>query len=73
MNPVTYRTADVDGFDVFYREAGDAAKPTLLLLCRVLDFNATPQKTPALRAARFRRSMAAVFAGCGGNSGTLSG
>jgi len=28
----TYRTADVDGFEVFYREAGDRAKPTLLLL-----------------------------------------
>lgn len=27
-----YRHADVDGFDVFYREAGDPAKPTLLLL-----------------------------------------
>ena len=31
MHP-TYRTADVDGFEVFYREAGDPAKPTLLLL-----------------------------------------
>jgi pimeloyl-ACP methyl ester carboxylesterase len=31
MHP-TYRTADVDGFEVFYREAGDRAKPTLLLL-----------------------------------------
>jgi pimeloyl-ACP methyl ester carboxylesterase len=28
----TYRTADVDGFEVFYREAGDRSKPTLLLL-----------------------------------------
>jgi pimeloyl-ACP methyl ester carboxylesterase len=27
-----YRTADVDGFEVFYREAGDRPKPTLLLL-----------------------------------------
>ena len=26
------RTAEVDGIDVFYREAGDPAKPTLLLL-----------------------------------------
>ena len=32
MNHPTYRTADVDGFEVFYREAGDPAKPTLLLL-----------------------------------------
>jgi pimeloyl-ACP methyl ester carboxylesterase len=27
-----YRTADVDGFEIFYREAGDRSKPTLLLL-----------------------------------------
>ncbi|SDH12915.1 Pimeloyl-ACP methyl ester carboxylesterase [Lentzea fradiae] len=27
-----YRTADIDGLDVFYREAGDPAKPKLLLL-----------------------------------------
>jgi pimeloyl-ACP methyl ester carboxylesterase len=27
-----YRTADVDGFEIFYREAGDRTKPTLLLL-----------------------------------------
>jgi pimeloyl-ACP methyl ester carboxylesterase len=31
MHP-TYRTADVDGFEVFYREAGDRTKPALLLL-----------------------------------------
>ena len=29
---VHYKTADVDGFKVFYREAGDRSKPTLLLL-----------------------------------------
>lgn len=28
----TYRTVDVDGFDLFYREAGDRSKPTILLL-----------------------------------------
>ena len=28
----TYRTASVDGLEVFYREAGDAKAPTLLLL-----------------------------------------
>jgi pimeloyl-ACP methyl ester carboxylesterase len=28
----TYRTLDVDGYEVFYREAGDRSKPTLLLL-----------------------------------------
>ena len=28
----TYRSVDVDGFEVFYREAGDRSKPTLLLL-----------------------------------------
>jgi hypothetical protein len=28
----TYRTADVDGCDVFYREAGSRSNPTLLLL-----------------------------------------
>ena len=31
MTHPTYRTADVDGFEVFYREAGDRSKPTLLL------------------------------------------
>lgn len=29
---VTYRSIDVDGFQIFYREAGDRAKPNLLLL-----------------------------------------
>lgn len=28
----TFRTVDVDGLDIFYREAGNAARPTLLLL-----------------------------------------
>ena len=32
MAPVRYRTADVDGFEVFYREAGPATAPKLLLL-----------------------------------------
>src|ERR1700738_1308611 len=32
MAPVGYRTADVDGFKVFYREAGAAGAPKLLLL-----------------------------------------
>src|ERR1700758_365790 len=32
MSEVAYRTADVDGFLVFYREAGAADAPTLLLL-----------------------------------------
>jgi pimeloyl-ACP methyl ester carboxylesterase len=32
MAPVRYRTAEVDGFKVFYREAGNAASPRLLLL-----------------------------------------
>ncbi len=32
MTRITYRTADVDGFTIFYREAGDPAKPALLLL-----------------------------------------
>jgi pimeloyl-ACP methyl ester carboxylesterase len=32
MAPVRYRTADVDGFNVFYREAGPAGAPKLLLL-----------------------------------------
>lgn len=32
MTPTTYRTADVDGFKVFYREAGPAGAPKLLLL-----------------------------------------
>jgi pimeloyl-ACP methyl ester carboxylesterase len=32
MAPVRYRTADVDGFKIFYREAGPANAPKLLLL-----------------------------------------
>ncbi len=32
MTQQSYRTADVDGYEVFYREAGDRSKPTLLLL-----------------------------------------
>ncbi|MCQ4628921.1 alpha/beta hydrolase [Shinella sp. CPCC 100929] len=32
MTHPTYRSVDVDGFEVFYREAGDPAKPSLLLL-----------------------------------------
>ncbi|RXH19217.1 alpha/beta fold hydrolase [Bradyrhizobium guangzhouense] len=32
MTSTTYRTADVDGFKVFYREAGRAGAPKLLLL-----------------------------------------
>lgn len=32
MSPITYRTADVDGFNIFYREAGSRSAPTLLLL-----------------------------------------
>ena len=28
----TYKTVDVDGLNVFYREAGDASAPTILLL-----------------------------------------
>jgi pimeloyl-ACP methyl ester carboxylesterase len=32
MAPVRYRTADVDGFKIFYREAGPAVAPKLLLL-----------------------------------------
>ena len=30
--PVYYRTAKIDGLDIFYREAGDPGKPTILLL-----------------------------------------
>lgn len=32
MTSLRYRTVDVDGHAIFYREAGDLAKPTLLLL-----------------------------------------
>jgi pimeloyl-ACP methyl ester carboxylesterase len=32
MNGITYRTADLDGFKVFYREAGTVGAPKLLLL-----------------------------------------
>lgn len=32
MSAIAYRTADVDGINIFYREAGPADAPTLLLL-----------------------------------------
>ena len=32
MADIAYRTTDVDGFTVFYREAGAAGAPTLVLL-----------------------------------------
>ena len=32
MTPVRYRTADVDGCKIFYREAGPIDAPKLLLL-----------------------------------------
>jgi pimeloyl-ACP methyl ester carboxylesterase len=32
MTGIKYRTADVDGFNVFYREAGASDAPKLLLL-----------------------------------------
>src|SRR6476659_3382226 len=32
MEPIRYRTADVNGFKVFYREAGATDLPKLLLL-----------------------------------------
>jgi pimeloyl-ACP methyl ester carboxylesterase len=32
MTAIKYQTADVDGFKIFYREAGTAAAPKLLLL-----------------------------------------
>ena len=32
MPPITYRTVEVDGLKIFYREAGPADAPTLLLL-----------------------------------------
>ena len=32
MTAINYRTADVDGFKIFYREAGAAGAPKLLLL-----------------------------------------
>ena len=32
MTAINYRTADVDGFNIFYREAGAPGAPKLLLL-----------------------------------------
>ena len=32
MTAIHYRTVDVDGYEIFYREAGDPARPALLLL-----------------------------------------
>ena len=32
MNTLNFKTAKVDGLDIFYREAGDKNKPTILLL-----------------------------------------
>jgi hypothetical protein len=44
MAPVRYRTADVDGFKVFYRETGPAGAPKL----RELQ-SAAPYRAPAFR------------------------
>ena len=32
MSPVAFKTADMAGFKIFYREAGDPSKPTIVLL-----------------------------------------
>lgn len=32
MNTITFKTAAVDGLDIFYREAGSNSKPTILML-----------------------------------------
>ncbi len=32
VTPVTYNTVKIDGLNIFYREAGDPSKPTILLL-----------------------------------------
>ncbi|MBN8925888.1 MAG: alpha/beta hydrolase [Rhodospirillales bacterium] len=32
MTTIRYETVDVNGFDIFYREAGDRSRPTLLML-----------------------------------------
>jgi pimeloyl-ACP methyl ester carboxylesterase len=32
MTDIRYRTADVDGHEIFFREAGDPSRPTVLLL-----------------------------------------
>ena len=32
MNTLNFKTIQVDGLDIFYREAGDKNKPTILLL-----------------------------------------
>jgi hypothetical protein len=32
MTGIKYRSADVDGFNIFYREAGPSKAPKLLLL-----------------------------------------
>ena len=37
MAPVRYRTVGVDGFKVFYREAGSADAPKLLAVARLPD------------------------------------
>ncbi len=34
---IHYRTVDVDGLKVFYREAGDPHRPTILLVTRISD------------------------------------
>ncbi len=32
MNTITFKTAEIDGLDIFYREAGSNSKPTILML-----------------------------------------
>ena len=54
MSDVAYRTADVDGLTVFYREAGAADMPTLLLLHGYPSASHQFRELIPLLAGRFR-------------------
>ena len=54
MNDVAYRTADVDGLTVFYREAGAPDAPTLLLLHGFPSSSHMFRELIPLLAGRFR-------------------
>ena len=45
MTPTTYRTADVDGFKVFYREAGRAERTEAAAAARLPERRATCSAT----------------------------
>ena len=59
MSSIRYRTAEANGFKVFYREAGDTAAPKLLLLHGFPTAGHMFRDLIPLLADRFRRLASA--------------